>query len=183
MKKKYSKNSTYVVKLTPLEKALLDYVNKKYMFYEFLVDKYCFLFKAIPKHSKRVYIYIPAWLYELLRSMGITNSISIYLDTVIIKNLFNAYDVYDQQMKRIRVYDTIANFFGRRITVPEMLRDKVEQLASSSYANHPTKVFSAYSRIAKHLRWCKKRYGLTRRNALLLYLAYFVTAMKERMVR
>lgn len=181
--KRYGENSTYVVRLAPLEKALLDYVNRRYMFYEFLVDKYYFLFKAIPKPRRRIYVYIPAWLHGVLESMGITNSVSIYLDTVAIKNAFNAYDVYDQQMKRIRVYDTIASFFGKKITVPEVLRDRVEQLASSSYAKHSTKVFSAYSKIAKHLRWCKKRYGLTRRNALLLYLAYFVTAMKEKMVR
>ena len=64
----------------------------------------------------------------------------------------------------------------------ESIRDKIETLASSSYAKHYTKVFSAYSNISRRLRWCKKRYGLTRRNALLLYLAYFTT-MKEKMVR
>lgn len=182
MRYRYSEKSTYVIKLAPLEKALVDYINRKYMFYEFIIDNYYYLFKAIPKPKKRIYAYIPAWMHNFLSSVGITNDVTRYLNVVIIKNLFNIPDVYNLPLKAVRVYDTIATFFGLRITVPESIRDKIETLASSSYAKHYTKVFSAYSNISRRLRWCKKRYGLTRRNALLLYLAYFTT-MKEKMVR
>lgn len=182
MRYRYSEKSTYVIKLAPLEKALVDYINRKYMFYEFIIDRYYYLFKAIPKPKKRIYAYIPSWMYEFLDSISLNNNVSKYLNTVIIKNLFNAFDVYSQPLKAVRVYDTMATFFGLRITVPESIRGEIEKLVSSSYAKHYTKVFSAYSNIAKHLRWGKKRYGLTRRNTLLLYLAYFTT-MKEKMMR
>ena len=85
-------------------------------------------------------------------------------------------------MKAIRVYDTFANFFGKEIHVAESIKSKLDYVASLSYAWHPTKVFAAYSQLAYRVRWCKKRYKLTRRNALLLYLAYF-TLIKEKMAR
>ena len=182
MKKRYSEKSTYVIRLAPLEKALLDYINRRYMFYEFLIERYYYLFKAIPKPSKRIYAYIPLWLYEYLRSHNIRNSVSMYLVTVTVKNLFNTPDTYRETMKAVRVYDTFADFFGKEINVAESVRPKLDYVASLSYAWHPTKVFAAYSQLAYRVRWCKKRYRLTRRNALLLYLAYF-TLIKEKMAR
>jgi len=81
--------STYVIYLPPLAKALLEEVNRKYMFYEFICNHTRALTRRInPRDKRRVYAKIPRWFYEMARQEGF-NSVGIYLLSSAWMDFFN----------------------------------------------------------------------------------------------
>jgi len=174
--------STYVVRLPPIAKALLEETNRRYMFYEFIVTNTRLMTFALGKRDpKRVYAKVPEWLYRIARDQGL-NGVGIYLVSVGWMHFLNA--KYDPGTRYItvQVYRNFYKAFGEPL-FSESYRATIEELMDNELYRRPHKVFDLSHRIAKRLRYVKSRYGLTRTNTLLLYLAYFLRYVKDTMER
>lgn len=173
---------TYIVKLPPIVKALLEETNRRYMFYEFITTRTRFLTYALGRRdAKRVYAKVPVWLYEIASSQGL-NSVGVYLVSVGWMSFFNAgFDPATPSIS-VQVYRNFYKAFGDPL-FSTRYREKILQLMNNEMYWHPHKVFDSSHRLAKRLRYVKERYRLTRTNTVLLYLAFFLRYIKDTMER
>jgi len=172
--------STYVVYLPPLAKALLEETNRKYMFYEFICNHTRVLTHRLRPDRGRVWVTIPAWFYEMARQEGF-NSVGIYLLANAWMGFFNLEPSSSVPSVSVRVYKPFRKLFGDPL-FPELYRAKIEEIVSRWW-KRPHKVFDSTHRLARRLRYVKQRYRLTRTNTMLLYLAFFLRFVKDKMVR
>jgi len=173
--------STYVVYLPPLAKALVEEVNRKYMFYEFICNYTRALTRRVsPRDRKRVHARVPTWFYEMAKLQGF-NSVGIYLLSSAWMDFFNLEPNPKVPSTSVQVYGFLYRSFGDPV-FPDWYRPKIETITSRWWLR-PHKVFDMNHRLARRLRYVKERYKLTRTNTMLLYLAFFLRYVKDRMVR
>jgi len=178
----YKPGRTYVVYLPPLAKALLEETNRKYQFYEFIISNTSALTHSInPKDKKHIYVKVPLWLYVLAKQQGF-NSVGIYLLSVSWMSFFGAKFEPRVPSVSIKVYRFLYRAFGVPL-FPELYRPMIESVLDNRLYYKPHKTYEYNHRVAKRLRYVKKRYGLTRTNTMLLFLAFFLKYMKDFMVR
>lgn len=173
--------STYVVLLPPLAKALVEEVNRKYMFYEFICNyTRALTCRVSPRDRKRVYARVPTWFYEMAKLQGF-NSIGIYLLASAWMDFLKLEPDPRVPSTTVQVYRFLYRSFGDPL-FPEWYRSRIEGILSRWWLR-PHKVFDMNHRLARRLRYVKERYKLTRTNTMILYLAFFLRFVKDKMVR
>jgi len=178
----YRPKKLYRVYLPSLAKALLEETNRKYQFYEFIISNTSALTHSInPQNRKQVYVKVPLWFYDLAKQQGF-NEVGIYLLSAGWMNFFNAKMESKTPAKTVRVYEFLYKAFGIPL-FPERYKVVIETILNNRLYQRPWKVFDYNHRVAKRLMYVRKRYGLTKTNTMLLYLAFFLKYIKDFMVR
>ncbi len=174
--------STYTLHLPPIAKTLLEETNKRYMFYEFILEHTRALTYTLGKRDpKRVYAKVPAWLYDIARKQNL-NGVGIYLASAGWMGFLNAKYDPGADYVTVQVYRNFFRVFGNPL-FSESFKPQILLMTDNPLYRRPWKVFDQRHRLAKRLKYVKSRYRLTRTNTMLLYLAFFLRFYKDTMRR